>query len=230
MSLEIAVYGLSEVSNIDLLYCFPKQLSGRLYTVEVDESGFSETFDMTFNLDLNLQRMQEEEGDGIFIMDFKEGMVYESSPEGCYSEPLEEKMLPEFFQDLPLTHIASGSLGHQGASVDCYSFQDDEGVGVVTFESGDQCIPVFFAEKSNDSALVGSFLDLKTTVQPDKLEIPDECKQAAISQRSILAMIQTIRLKTPMKRMFPLSGALHAKRKRRFPQVVPRLHKIRNRK
>lgn len=43
--------------------------------VEVDESGFSETFDMTFNLDLNLQRMQEEEGDGIFIMDFKEVIV-----------------------------------------------------------------------------------------------------------------------------------------------------------
>ena len=38
--------------------------------VEVDESGFSETFDMTFNLDLNLQRMQEEEGDEILIMDF----------------------------------------------------------------------------------------------------------------------------------------------------------------
>lgn len=36
-------------------------------------------------------------------------------------------MLPELLQDLPLTHIASGSLGHQGASVDCYSFQDDEG-------------------------------------------------------------------------------------------------------
>ena len=38
----------------------------------MDGSGFSETFDMTFNLDLNLQRMQEEEGDGIFIMDFQE--------------------------------------------------------------------------------------------------------------------------------------------------------------
>lgn len=31
------------------------------------------------------------------------------------------------------------------------------GVGVVTLESGDQCIPVFFAEKSNDSALVGRY-------------------------------------------------------------------------
>lgn len=37
----------------------------------MDESGFSETFDMTFNLDLNLQRMQEEENDEILIMDFK---------------------------------------------------------------------------------------------------------------------------------------------------------------
>ena len=36
-------------------------------------------------------------------------------------------MLPEYLQDLPLTHIASGSLGHKGASVDSYSFQDDEG-------------------------------------------------------------------------------------------------------
>ena len=41
----------------------------------MDESGFSETFDLTFNLDFNLQRMQEEEGDGIFIMDFKEVIV-----------------------------------------------------------------------------------------------------------------------------------------------------------
>lgn len=31
------------------------------------------------------------------------------------------------------------------------------GVGVVTLESGDQCIPVFFAEKINDSALVGRY-------------------------------------------------------------------------
>ena len=44
---------------------------GSSLQVEVDESGFSETFDMTFNLDLNLQRMQEEENDEILIMDFK---------------------------------------------------------------------------------------------------------------------------------------------------------------
>ena len=50
-------------------------LSANALQVEVDESGFSETFDMTFNLDLNLQRMQEEEDDGIFIMDFKEVIV-----------------------------------------------------------------------------------------------------------------------------------------------------------
>ena len=77
-----------------------------------------------------------------------------------------------------------------------------------------------------------SFLDLKTTVQPEKLKIPDECKQAAISQRSIPAMIQTLRMKTAMKRMFRLTEAPHARRlrKRRFPWVVPRLHKIRNRK
>lgn len=36
-------------------------------------------------------------------------------------------MWPEFLQDLPLTHSATGSLGYNGASVDCYSFQDDEG-------------------------------------------------------------------------------------------------------
>ena len=56
-----------------------------------------------------------------------QGKLYESSPEGCYIEPLEEKILPEFLQDLPLTHIGNGSLGHKGASVDCYSIQDDEG-------------------------------------------------------------------------------------------------------
>jgi len=79
--------------------------------------------------------------------------------------------------------------------------------------------------------LAPSFLDLKTTVQPEKLKIPDECKQAAISQRSIPAMIQKLRMKTAMKRMFPLMfEALHARRKRRFPWVVPKLHKIRNRK
>lgn len=50
-------------------------ISANALQVEVDGSGFSETFDMTFNLDLNLQRMQEEEGDGIFIMDFKEVIV-----------------------------------------------------------------------------------------------------------------------------------------------------------
>ena len=59
----------------------------------------------------------------------RQGKLYEYSPEGCYSEPLdpEEKILPEFLKDLPLTHIATGLLGYKGASVDCYSFQDDEG-------------------------------------------------------------------------------------------------------
>lgn len=57
----------------------------------------------------------------------RQGKFYEYSPEGCYREPLEEKILPEFLQDLPLTHMATGSLGYKGASVDCYSFQDDEG-------------------------------------------------------------------------------------------------------
>ena len=50
-------------------------ISTNALQVEVDESGLTETFDMTFNLDLNLQRMQEEEGDEILIMDFKEVIV-----------------------------------------------------------------------------------------------------------------------------------------------------------
>ena len=57
----------------------------------------------------------------------RQGKLYEYSPEGCYSEPLDEKILPEFLKDLPLTHITTGLLGYKGASVDCYSFQDDEG-------------------------------------------------------------------------------------------------------
>ena len=50
-------------------------ISTNALQVEVDGSGLTETFDMTFNLDLNLQRMQEEEGDEILIMDFKEVIV-----------------------------------------------------------------------------------------------------------------------------------------------------------
>ena len=62
---------------------------------------------------------------------------------------------------------------------------------------------------------------LKITFQPEKLKIPDECKQAAISQRSIPAMIQTKgRMKTAMKRMFPLSGAPHAQRKQRCSKAA----------
>ena len=38
----------------------------------MDEFGSTETIDMSFNLDLNLQRMQEETRDEIIIMDFKE--------------------------------------------------------------------------------------------------------------------------------------------------------------
>ncbi|KAJ7330754.1 Transmembrane protein 62 [Desmophyllum pertusum] len=62
---------------------------------EVDIStGQSETIEISFNLDLNLRRMQEEE-------------------------------------------VTSGSLGHKGGSVDCYTFQDSDGnVGVLTLESG----------------------------------------------------------------------------------------------
>ena len=38
----------------------------------MDETESTETIEMSFNLDLNLQRMQEETADGILIMDFKE--------------------------------------------------------------------------------------------------------------------------------------------------------------
>ncbi len=37
----------------------------------MDESGSPETIDISFNLDLNLQIMQEETAEGILIMDFK---------------------------------------------------------------------------------------------------------------------------------------------------------------
>ena len=69
--LATALALLSTLKNVEI----GTLISVTALQVEVDGSGFSETFDMTFNLDLNLQRMQEEEGDGSFIMDFKEVIV-----------------------------------------------------------------------------------------------------------------------------------------------------------
>ncbi|XP_078350917.1 uncharacterized protein LOC144635712 [Oculina patagonica] len=204
---------------------FPKQLSGRLYTVEVDESGSPETIDITFNLDLNLQIMQEETAEGILIMDFKGGKLYEKVQGECYSEPLEEKIMPDKFEDLAHKLIATGSLGYKGVSVDCFSFQGEEGVGVITLESGDQCIPVKFAVKTNNSAIAGSFLDLKTTVQPEKLKIPGECKQGEITRRSLQDMIQSFSVKEA-KWAFPLFDGPRTTLKRRgFPWIVPKKKK-----
>lgn len=47
------------------------------------------------------------------------------------------------------------------------------GVGVLTLESGDQCIPAYFAERRNDSAIAARLISLikrslKTT-QSDKV-------------------------------------------------------------
>ena len=57
---------------------------------------------------------------------FRQGKLYEKGPEGCHSEPLEEKIMPEKLQDLPLKLVATGSLGYKGVSVDCYLFHDDD--------------------------------------------------------------------------------------------------------
>ncbi|RMX57379.1 hypothetical protein pdam_00016015 [Pocillopora damicornis] len=166
---------------------FPKQLSGRLYMVKVDDSGSTEAHGMTFSIDMNLERMQKKMGDKILIMDYKEGKIYEISPDGCQIDSSEEKSIPEFLEDLPLSLVAKGSLGSKGALVELYSFQDGEEGGVVTLESGDQCIPASYAVKTKHSAISGSFLDLKTTVDPGKLIIPEKCKQE-ISRRSFPAL------------------------------------------
>ncbi len=64
---------------------------------------------------------------------FRQGKLYEKVQGGCYSEPLEEKIMPDKFEDLAHKLIATGSLGYKGVSVDCFSFQGEEGKDNVSF-------------------------------------------------------------------------------------------------
>lgn len=193
---------------------FPKQLSGRLFLVETDESGSTETNSKAFSVDMSLGRMQVEMGDEILIKDYREGKTYKISSDGCYIDSLEEKSFTEFLEELPLNFVATGSLGSKGASVDVYSFKDGEEVGVVTLESGNQCIPASYAVKTEYSAISGSFLDLKTTLDPEKLVIPEKCKQA-ISGRSVPALSRNA-----LTDAFSLFNSLSVAGKRGFPWVL----------
>ncbi|KAL9954014.1 hypothetical protein ACROYT_G041501 [Oculina patagonica] len=200
---------------------FPKQLSGRLYAVTVDKSGSATHVDMKFNLDRDLQMMQAEAtvGDmGPFniVMDYKGGKTYVVYPGGCHTGPLTNQTLsPEELKDLRFE--TSGILGLKGTLVDLYSLKNIEPKGMMTLEAGDQCIPASYAQATNDneSASAGSFLDLKTTVDTEKMKIPEHC-DAQISRRSIPALIHSMHLKQAVKRGFPWID-LQDTQKRGFP-------------
>jgi len=159
------------------------------------------------------------QGSHSLLLDYKGGKMYVSYPGGCYSSPLKDKF-PFGPEGLPkdLKFEASGVLGLNGASVDLYSYSNEQGNGTFTFQGDDSCLPVSFADKSPGSATAGSYLDMKTTVDPEKLKIPVDCDQE-ITRRSIPAMVHVVHLKQAMKRGFPWIETSLKSKKRGFPSI-----------
>ncbi|KAL9954013.1 hypothetical protein ACROYT_G041500 [Oculina patagonica] len=202
---------------------FPKQLSGRLYMVAVDNSGSATHIDMHFNLDRDLQRMQTDstvgdQGSMNMVMDYKGGKTYIIHPGGCFAAPLTQQSFNPEDIHKDLSYVTSGKLGLKGTMVDLYSMHNEEATGMFTLEAGDQCLPVSWATKEKDSVTVASLMNLKTTVDSEKLKIPEHC-DAQISRRSIPALIHSLHLNKAVKRGFPWINAPVTSNKRGFPWI-----------
>lgn len=176
----------------DLSCTFPKQLSGRLYMVIFSGSGGTSKIDMTFNMDSEQEIAQfTSKIDGQeynSIMDYKESKVYTVASERCYVSSLDGEIFPT--ENLKaLTEYTSGKLGMKGTLVDVYGGVIDKAHFIITFESGAQCIPVSFGSTEPGSATSARYFDLRTSVDPEKLKIPEHCSVAPSHRRSLTDMI-----------------------------------------
>jgi len=190
----------------------------------VTDSGSTVT-EVRFNMDTDLQIVHMESTIDVggasdsynILADHKGGKTYISYPGGCYSSDLKDKFpLPPPAEELSkLKFESSGVLGLNGASVDLYSYSSEEGNGTFTFQGDDSCLPVTFADQSEGSATAGSYLDVKTTVDPEKLKIPVNCEGGDF-RRSIPGMVHAVHVKEAMKRRWPW---LRSSKKRGFPSI-----------
>lgn len=199
---------------------FPKQVSGRLYMMTVTDSGSTVT-ELKFNMDTDLQIAQMEspaQESFNILTDYKGGKQYISYPKGCSISDVKDKFpLPPPPEELSkLKSESSGVLGLNGASVNLYSYSNEEGKGMFTFQGDDSCLPVSFADQSEGSASAGSFLDVKTTADPEKLKIPINCEGGDF-RRSFPGMVHAVHLKEAMMRRWPWPRA--SSKKRGFPSI-----------
>lgn len=180
---------------------FPKKLSGRLYMVNVTESGGTSKWEMTYNMDSELEKMQTlTTFNGVeynTIWDFKMGKAYTVYSGRCFVSPIEDDDVFNSEELKSLTFDTKGKLGMKGTVVGVYG---GIVVGVhltITFESGDLCIPVSFDSKESGSATFGRFFDLKTSSDPKKFKIPDHCSESSpMPHRSPPDMIHPYRIHT----------------------------------
>ncbi|CAH3140598.1 unnamed protein product [Pocillopora meandrina] len=204
---------------------FPAKLSGRLYMVIVSGSGGTSKLEITFSMDSEREiahLTSQYAGTEInIIQDYKGGKTYTIYPQGCYSSPLEGELFP-LNQLKGLTLEASGKLGLNGVKVNVYGGMVDQAHWIFTFEDNDSevCIPVSFGSTKSGSATSGSFLDLSESVDPEKLQIPEDCN-ASPQRRSLPDLlhpknIHTASVQAAMKRGFAWLGT-QRDQKRGFP-------------
>jgi len=178
--------------------------------ITVTDSGSMVT-DKKFNVDVDLQITQMEStvsGQGPYklLMDYK----------GHVAMPCGDGSPEELTKDVKLE--VSGVLGLNGASVDLYSYSNEQGNGTFTLEGDDSCLPVSFAQESPGLTTIGSHLDLKTTADLEKLKIPEHC-DTEISRRSIAVMVHAAHLKEAMKRGFSWIDSAFNPQKRVSPWI-----------
>ncbi|KAL9953198.1 hypothetical protein ACROYT_G040575 [Oculina patagonica] len=179
---------------------FPRKLNGTVIVATASDSGSSQTMRLFFNMDLDIQRVHVEGdliglGTASVIVDLKKGKLYLTLFGRCHA--IDVGKIPFGMDVIKKTKLeASGVLGMKGTSVDLYSYYyiPLKATGLFTAESGDQCMPVSDSAKHKGGASTAVFLDLKTTVDSDKLKIPHQCKPVP-ARRSIL--------KQKIKRSFP---------------------------
>ncbi|XP_078349331.1 uncharacterized protein LOC144634285 [Oculina patagonica] len=170
---------------------FPRKLNGTVIVATALDSGSSLTMRLFFNMDLDIQLVHVKGHFSVtMIVDLKKEKLYLTWFGSCHA--IDVKIPKNWNMKLE----ASGVLGMKGTSVDLYSYYyiPLKASGLFTAESGDQCMPVSDSAKHKGGASSAVFLDLKTTVDSDKLKIPDQCKPVP-ARRSIL--------KQKIKRSFP---------------------------
>ncbi|RMX35530.1 hypothetical protein pdam_00003806 [Pocillopora damicornis] len=203
---------------------FPKKLSGRLYMVNVTESGGTSKWEMTYNMDSELEKMQTlTTFNGVeynTIWDFKMGKAYTVYSGRCFVSPIEDDDVFNSEELKSLTFDTKGKLGMKGTVVGVYGGIVNGGNSAtyayqsVLIQRNRDLPPLEAAKLIHNCFFAFRFFDLKTSLDPKKFKIPEHCSESSPMQhRSPPDMIHPYRIHT---------ANLQAAIKRGFAWLLPK--------